>query len=68
MYYIKFVELEMRFCPLCKIMVLHECGSLFHQMDEESPMVTLFSVSECLCCGYLYDPNGQIMSTEYQRL
>ena len=69
MYYVKFTELKMRYCPLCKIMVLHEHGSLFHEDDDsDRPMVKLFSVYECLGCGYLYDPNGQIMSQKPKRI
>ncbi len=68
MFYIKFVELRVRHCPLCKDNILHECGSLFHQEDETRPMIMLFSVYECLKCGYTYDPNGKIFSKEFKKM
>ena len=68
MYYVKLVELRMRFCPVCKIMVLHECGSLLHQMEDDGVMIPMFTVYECLGCGYLYDQNGLIFQKEYKKL
>ena len=65
MYYIKYVVMKPLYCPKCGKDVLHECGYLFHKMEEDSPLIRLFSVHECVGCGIVYDARWHPVELDY---
>lgn len=65
MYQIKYLLLKVIYCPKCKEDVLHECGYLYHKKDENSPLVRLLGVHECIKCGNVCDSSWHPVEVDW---